>query len=803
MTFKKALRRTFGIKSKSKAIPHEFVVGDTETLKANPQEVVETSRSDSPDLDVSGSKDFLRAKNKATNNVGTGDESDLVCLRLGGWKQLVKSYLVFFESVVKLYQQSVDTYQTGTDILKAPVKNDFLFIPADEEGENGCAMVLQSFLADQLKFKAQAGLKNANNVVDNLERLLEEVREKTHDYSSRIGLIFTNLNKCRRGIEELEQTLEKAVEMVKIEAEAPKAGDPYLHNVNMRTQIAKYVDMENTLYNAVKSELEKLSKWEPLFLQNLNNVVTGFLTWEAGNGTRNSELQTEVIETFSKVLVSSEWTKFATKYKNLLANPQNCGGNSNVSDYQYSYMDSPVLKVVKRGKLQRESIGSMKNGKYINCQAIITEGGFLHVLDEAPGVKVSSTPNVTIYLPSISLAPLDSPALPRSAFMIYTKKGSAKTTAITTNITNKNKYVFKAENYEEMKGWWETIHQYTTVSILEIFELEEPTQSRKPLAIEDTPKTNLRIQDANSVRSVLSSPPMSPQGLPITAMPEPTPTQPQLAQPAQPLLLTGTGAIEYGNASNQVFSYYPVQQPNGQIVYVPLIQNSAVEEPADGTDATSTAPPSNRASFMPQESGAQAVGTVSLSTPSGVHMMPQMSPFMPQFTTMYPQSPMMTPPSGPNAYPGFTVPSSSFPMPNGLYGNPQLQAQMQAQAQARAQAQYMAQMQAQSMTQAQTQTQAQAQTQAQTQTQSQAEVQQPQAQVPAEENFSTPQDTSNATSSFSSDTSDPQTQTQTKQTEQTEHTTTNDSSLPSKTPQPDTAVTESVEPKSSSTLIQE
>ncbi|OMH80040.1 hypothetical protein AX774_g6542 [Zancudomyces culisetae] len=657
MSFSKSILKKLGAKGKAAtAVPHEFLYG-SKSKKNDVKNTQEPDDAQSIAPSVSESLDTTHVQSKAADSVGTGGETDLIYLRMRGLRQLVKSYIQHFESLAKAYKQTLDTFQKGQDIFNKPLANDFLFLPNNEGGILSCASSLQSFLSDQLRLKAQAGLNAVNNVLANLEAYKNDIKAKMNDYNSRLGLIYSNLTKCKSAAETTQQALEKAMEMLKIESEAPKAGDPYLLNLEMKSLIARRVDMENTLYLAIQSELKNLADWEVTFLQSMQALIAGFFDWEAKSNLKTSEAEKKIADLFSSAVATAEWSGFVTKYKDLLEFPQNCDGKSNVSNYKYTYMDHSSLRIIKKGRLQREDIGYGISNKFKDCQAVITETGFMHLFDEVSGIQ-KNAPNLTIYLPSVSLAPIDTPDLPRSALLLYTKKGSAKSTALTATISNKTKYLLKAEDYVEMKEWWKIIDKYTTASVSEILQKEEIVDKKDNVsaiglpAIGSATSTKDDASVFGTTRSLHSS------------------------NIDSQYLLTGTNSIGFGQPGH-VFSYQPVQQPDGQIVYIPVVQHTAVEEPSGVFD------PSQYPSGIPQygtNPHLQSPGFGYIN--AGGAQMPMMMQYPPQ-----PQQMMNVPGS---SQPGLvpTLPMSFMQgMPSAQMTPQLLQSQLQPQVQPQLQAQ--------------------------------------------------------------------------------------------------------------------
>ncbi|OMJ28613.1 Cytoskeletal signaling protein slm1 [Smittium culicis] len=561
MSFSKALKRTFTTKPGKKdiAVPHEYVI-------ATPTQHTPDSNSSAISLPISSS----------SNSVGSGDSLDLIYLRLNGWKHFVKSYIDYFENIAKAQKNMVDSYKSAADSIKTPVQESYLFIPADTVGLLNSSNEIYSYILDQSRSFAQSGLNLSENTIKALYLLRDEIKTKSKEYSSRVTVVYESLKKTHETLDSLKSNLEKAIEVSKIENEAPKAGDPYLINIQIKRVILQIVDLENNMYNAVQGEIAKLEAWEPVFLSRFNNILSSYLSWESNEYEKSSLTSKNVNKAIASIQTNSEWDSFKTKYNHLISNPQNCNGNSLPSDHKYPYMDHKMLKILKAGKLSREEFGLGNSNKFRPCQAIITQAGFLHFIDDSTGIK-KVDPNVTIYLPSALLAPLESPDLPRSAFLLYTSKNASKTTSRTSSISNKSKYMFKGADYEDMKSWWLVINSFTkdsaTDQILFDYDPADEIETMAKLSVE--PK---------------------PQPKAITATPQ---TQHAAIEPAQiptapskPLMLTGTPSVTYGQTT-QTIAYYPVKQADGQLVYIPLIQNPSVEEPIDASATHTPAPAQN------------------------------------------------------------------------------------------------------------------------------------------------------------------------------------------------------------------
>ncbi|OLY80673.1 hypothetical protein AYI68_g5227, partial [Smittium mucronatum] len=100
MTFSKTLKRTFTSKpgKKENVIPQEYVMATN----------VYGDEGDDADIPKI-------AGGPVSNSVGTGDEQDLIYLRLYGWKHFVKSYVDYFENVSKAQRVMVDCYKAAAE----------------------------------------------------------------------------------------------------------------------------------------------------------------------------------------------------------------------------------------------------------------------------------------------------------------------------------------------------------------------------------------------------------------------------------------------------------------------------------------------------------------------------------------------------------------------------------------------------------------------------------------------------------------------------------------------------------------
>ncbi|PWA02230.1 hypothetical protein BB558_001629 [Smittium angustum] len=617
MSFSRAFKKTFApLGKRSSTIPHELVVGQPATNSTN-------ADSEAALLSTGG------------KSVGTGDERDLIYKRFQGWKHLVKNYALYFENIAKAQKQIAENYKVAAESVSQPMPEDYLFLTSGSSGVYDAAMNIHSIMVEQSRIVANVGLVQTNNTISNLGALREEIKSKTKDYCARIRVIYENLEKINNELEKLKSQLEKAIEVSKIESEAPKAGDPYLINAKIKDVIMKYSDLENTMHSAVQGELVKLGEWEVQFISRLNSLISSYFTNQSNDLMKSSENSLKISDGFADIKSNVEWDFFKAKYHKILENPQNCNGQSIPANFKYQYMDNPALKVVKIGKLQREEIGYGNAGKFRECQAIITKSGFLHLIDETSKIK-KHEPNVTVYLPSALLAPMDSPDLPRNAFMLYSTRTASKTSAMTTTIASKTKYIFRAENYDDMRGWWEFINRFSKDTFADRIFLSVDQND-----LEESPALESNV----AALTIENTPAAAPRAI--------LPPQTATAQPTQPLMLTGTQAI--GSTQGvQPLAYYPYTQPDGQVVYIPIMQNTGVEEP---TDAASGAP---QFFAQPQQriEGFQIPPQMPQVIP-GQQQQPFMYPFpygaQPQ---MYPQA---QPQMYPQAQPGFQYPMG-YPM---------------------------------------------------------------------------------------------------------------------------------------------
>ncbi|PVV02458.1 hypothetical protein BB560_003087 [Smittium megazygosporum] len=662
--FSKSLKKTFTTKlskRSSNSIPHEFISGSPQKQSAE-----DASEKESP--------------TDTGNSVGSGDLRDLIFQRYQTLKRLVKIYILYFDSVNKSFKNMTDSYTQIVENFKITTFDSYLMLPSGSQGYYDCVGALFRTTQDQLTTTATSGFNLTKNTSSELEGLRQDIKSRQKEYSDRVSVLYSNLSRQKQIYEGLKTQLAKGIELSKLDSEALKAGDPFLINNKIKVQVSMIADTENSLYNAVQMELKKLEDYEKSFTVRFNGIISNYLSWTIASFQNSIPQFQSVNERFVNFKTDIEISAFKEKYAFMLANPQSCDGKSDPSNITYPYMDSDILKVVKAGIIKREDI-SLGSSKYRECQAILTSAGFLHLYDVTSGIQ-KVDPNVSIYVPSATLAPLDSPDLPRSDFMLYTSKHASKHTSMAATFSGKSKFILRGSNYDDMKDWWVTLSKISKDVSIERFGIDAADLNNqfKSLSVESPqePK-HIEYQDdrAGSVDSSQKAIESDNKNLAIEQPAERLAINPppQSAAAANgeytagasqvPLMIGGTQAIGYSPGTNQPLAYHPVTQPDGQVVYVPLVQNAAVEEPVEHNSASSVkTTSSDQLSLSPSEKAKQ-------HSPSAQAYAAQQIPGFPQMPLQNGQYPMQVP----MFYPGMQpqVSSSSpfgYPMNMGAGAHP-------------------------------------------------------------------------------------------------------------------------------------
>ncbi|OMJ21430.1 hypothetical protein AYI69_g5813 [Smittium culicis] len=403
--------------------------------------------------------------------IGTGDESDLLVIRLKNILEFLSSYIEYFKAMLKAQNALENINLKARNLPHAQFNTDHIFMPSGSNGiqdlNNDFSAIISKTINDQNTKKKSILIKT----IASLTNIISDISSFSNTYKDKIYPIYKTLISERKQIDKLNRSLIVALESAKIPNVSKQPQDPFLINFELKKIISKIIETEKSFYNAVHHEIEKFKNWEPFIIHRIYSAILEYFYSEK---ISSNELHLKYSELCHNLQTSNsllETQEFLSKFEKYLVSPQNCERLPLKDKYSSIYQTDKSLKVIKKGYLVRKSKGISNiislNKKFVRCFVIVSASGFLHCFDDSHTMPTSQ-PDVTLHLASAVVKDGDNLNLPRNTILIYVTRGSVKGNPI----SSKTKVCFKAESYSEGIKWSHCIKNWSKSSIEDIFSEE-------------------------------------------------------------------------------------------------------------------------------------------------------------------------------------------------------------------------------------------------------------------------------------------------------------------------------------------
>ncbi|OMJ10101.1 hypothetical protein AYI70_g10533 [Smittium culicis] len=403
--------------------------------------------------------------------IGTGDESDLLVIRLNNIHEYLSSYIEYFKAMLKVQKTLENIKINAGNLPHAQFNTDHIFMPSGSNGiqdlNNDFSAIISKTINDQNTKKNAILIKT----IASLTNINSDISSFSNTYKDKIYPIYKTLISERKQIDKLNRSLIVALESAKIPNVSKQPQDPFLINFELKKVISKVIETEKSFYNAVHQEIEKFKNWEPFIIHRIYSAILEYFYSEKISSNELHLKYSELCHNLQSSNSLLETQEFLSKFGKYLVSPQNSEKLPLKDKYSSIYQNDKSLRVIKKGYLVRKSKGISNlislNKKFVRCFVIVSASGFLHCFDDSHTMPTSQ-PDVSLHLASAVVKDGDNLNLPRNTILIYVTRGSVKGNPI----SSKTKVCFKAESYSEGIEWSHCIKNWSKSSIEDIFSEE-------------------------------------------------------------------------------------------------------------------------------------------------------------------------------------------------------------------------------------------------------------------------------------------------------------------------------------------
>ncbi|KAJ2461133.1 hypothetical protein GGF42_000400, partial [Coemansia sp. RSA 2424] len=352
---------------------------------------------------VTSSKPAAEARRsfRAAQDTGSGDENDIVYQRLATWLGVVQNYQEYFQSMVAAELDLATVYARIGDILRVPVQESVLLLPASGEGAQAVARRLKGF--QQLMVEGHCAISQAakQGALGTLDLLHSEAKALLDAYASALSPVYGELAQCKASIERRARLLVAAIAASGADKEVAK--DPFLLNLEVEALLRKRAAIENELFRAAREQQARVEAFEPRLVAGLASAVGGFVGAVSAQHRQLRLRAKRDMRAITRVDGAGEWRHFSAAYGAVLAAPQAARGAAQAGDYAYGGRGSPWARVLRQGVVAVRAQGPLFRSTWQSKYGVVTPRGYFHVF-RSQGDVVRGVPETSVFLPRAHVA---------------------------------------------------------------------------------------------------------------------------------------------------------------------------------------------------------------------------------------------------------------------------------------------------------------------------------------------------------------------------------------------------------------
>ncbi|KAJ2213219.1 hypothetical protein EV179_004006 [Coemansia sp. RSA 487] len=332
---------------------------------------------------------------------GSATQDDIVVFRLNSWRNLVKEYIDYFESILAIEKTVCKSLEKTTGELAVPLKTDHCLSGIERQGgvqQLGAQIrEVHRMYASQ---HARAAQSLEGNTLKQLDSLRSDIKSSLKMYTDHLGPIYRRLRKQAKDAEDAKEKLAHAVEAYKRKS---RGQDAWLLQQQVRRELTRQADVENALFKAVQAERARLARWEVTVCERLRDIVASAAICDRDCAQTNVAAIAGCLSFMDHFDTTAEQHAFEANYGPAMQVPLGLTGSSSLADYDYMHRDSELTKVLLEGSLEREK-GLIKS--YKPTYAVLTSQGYLHCYSEQKDL-LEKNPDMSFNLSDCTVRPMD------------------------------------------------------------------------------------------------------------------------------------------------------------------------------------------------------------------------------------------------------------------------------------------------------------------------------------------------------------------------------------------------------------
>ncbi|KAI8319424.1 hypothetical protein GQ54DRAFT_313572 [Martensiomyces pterosporus] len=374
------------------------------------------------------------------STAGSATSDDILIARLAAWKRLIKVYEDYFDAIIAAEKTSKKSIEKALADFEVPLKEERLFLSIEEGGVQQMSSHLKEVHAMYAAQHAKLVQGIESDALVLLEQLRVEVKDNVKLYTDHLAPIYRRLRKQAKEVDEHKEKLVKAVEAYK---NKHRDQDAWLIQQQIRRELTKQAEVENSLHKAVQAEYSRMAKWEVTVTERLKTMAATLVSHDRDSARANIESIGGFLAYMENFNAGAELQAFDAKFGPVLKQPMGLNGNSKLADYDYMYRDSESTQVLLEGQLEREK-GVLK--RFQPAYTVLTKLGYLHCFATQEDL-LASDPDATFHLSECSVSPLDQ----KNSFVLF----------VSDKKVGRSKYAFKASDRAYIEHWWNAISSIT------------------------------------------------------------------------------------------------------------------------------------------------------------------------------------------------------------------------------------------------------------------------------------------------------------------------------------------------------
>ncbi|KAJ2784486.1 hypothetical protein H4R18_001108 [Coemansia javaensis] len=338
-------------------------------------------------------------------STGSGDDDDVCYQRLGAWVHAVENYQEFFRSMAAAELDLATVYARIGDILKVPLREDALLLPADGDGAQGVARRLKGF--QQLMVENHCAISRAakHGALDALGALHAEAVELRDSYAAAMRPLHAQLAQCKDSVARRTLLLQAAIGAACEASERARevAKDPFIINLEVEALLRRHAEAENRLFAESTAQQARIRAFEPRLVARLAEAVSQYMGVVSDRHKRLRLAAKRDVRALARVDGAAEWAHFGWAFADALAEPQGTTGLAKAQDFEYPGKDSEWVRVLRQGVVALKEHGPMFRSTWQSKYGVLTTRGYFHVF-RSQGDVVRGAPETSVFLPRARVA---------------------------------------------------------------------------------------------------------------------------------------------------------------------------------------------------------------------------------------------------------------------------------------------------------------------------------------------------------------------------------------------------------------